>query len=365
MNIAIFINTPAQAYFYKNIANILEKKGHSIVFLVRNYRETLEVMNGLKLKIFVYSESSKNKIKKIFNLPFNVLTARDFLKLNKPTMLLGFGGPDCYSAFLLRRPSIVFQDSEPHINLSYRIQFNMFMPLVNSIITTKTFTDNLGKKHIKVDSYKEISYLHSRYFKPDKNIFNLLKIDKNENFVIVRFNAFDAVHDAGIKSFSLEEKRRLVHELEKYSRVFISSENKLQKEFEKYLINIPKQKIHDCLYYAKMLVTDTQTMTTEAVILGTPAIRCNSFVGNNDMGNFIELENKYKLIFNYRNPDDAIQKAIELIQNSDIKRDWNKKRNKLLNDKIDIASFMVWYIENYPESFKEIKYNPELQYRFM
>ena len=322
------------------------------------------MINGLGLKFLIYAKSPESKVAKITNLPSNVLTAHKLLKKNKPKILLGFGGPETYSALLLRCPSIVFIDSEPHINLSYLIQYKMFMPFVDSIVTPKTFSDNLGKKQIKVDSYKEMAYLHPRYFTPDKNIFKWLKIEKNENFVIIRFNAFDAVHDSGIGGFLLEEKRRLIYELQKYIRVFISSEKKVPKDLEKYLLDIPKQKIHDCLYFAKMLVTDTQTMTTEAGILGTPVIRCNSFVGTNDMGNFIELEHKYKLIFSYRNPNLAIEKALALVQDPNIKKEWNKKKQKLLSDKIDITAFMVWYIENYPESFKEIKDNPEIQYRF-
>ena len=42
-----------------------------------------------------------------------------------------------------------------------------------------------------------------------------------------------------------------------------------------------------------MVVADTQTIVTEAAVLGTPAIRYNSFAGENDMGNFVELEQKY------------------------------------------------------------------------
>ena len=37
---------------------------------------------------------------------------------------------------------------------------------------------------------------------------------------------------------------------------------------------------------------------------------------------------------------------------------------KLLKDKIDLTAFMVWFIENFPESFKEFKENPEIQWRF-
>ena len=364
MKIGIFINTPAQVHFFKNIVDALEKKGHIIEILARDYGETLPVLNELGLKFFLYATSPSSKIAKIKDLPFNILRAHKFLIRNKPELLVGFGGQEAYNAFLLGCHSITFQDSEPHINLAYLTQYKTFMPFVSSIVTTKTFTDNLGKKHIKVDSFKEMSYLHPRYFTPDENIYDLLKIGKNENFVIIRFNAFDAVHDAGAASFSLEQKRRLIFELQQYAHVFISAEKKITQDLENYLLNIPKQKIHDCLYYAKMLVTDTQTMTTEAAILGTPVVRCNSFVGTNDMGNFIELEHKYKLIFNYRNPDHAIEKAISLIQDQDIKKEWNTKKQKLLRNKIDITAFIVWYIENYPESFREMKDNPEIQYKF-
>jgi len=364
MNIGIVINTPAQVHFFKNIVKELEKKGHTIEILVRDYGETLPLLQELGLKYLLYGKSPDSKIAKIADLPIDILRARNLLKSHKPQMILGFGGQESYLGFILRCPSIVFQDSEPHINLAYLIQYKMFMPFVDSIVTTKSYTDDLGKKHIKVNSYKELSYLHPRYFTPDDNIFNLLNIDKNENFVIVRFNGFDAVHDAGVASYSIEQKRRLISGLQKYAHVFISAEKKVPQDLEKYLLNIPKHKIHDCLFYAKMCVTDTQTMTTEAGILGTPVIRCNSFVGKKDMGNFIELEHEYKLIFSYRNPDQAIEKALTLIQDKDIKKEWNKKKQKLLSAKIDITAFIVWYIENYPESFREMKNNPETQYKF-
>ncbi len=364
MNIGIVINTPAQVHFFRNIARELEKKGYAIDILARDYGETIPLLKELGLKYLLYGKSPEGKIAKIVDLPIDILRARNLLKGYKPQMILGFGGQESYSGFILRCPSVVFQDSEPHINLAYLIQYKMFMPFVDSIVTTKSYTDDLGRKHIKVNSYKELAYLHPRYFTPDENIFNLLDIGKNERFVIVRFNGFDAVHDAGVASYTIEQKRRLIAGLEKYARVFISSEKKVPQDLEKYLLTIPKYKIHDCLYYANMCVTDTQTMTTEAGILGTPVIRCNSFVGKKDMGNFIELEQKYKLIFSFRNPDEAIAKALTLIQNQDIKKEWSKRKQKLFSEKIDITSFLVWYVENYPESFKEMKNNPEKQYRF-
>ena len=116
--------------------------------------------------------------------------------------------------------------------------------------------------------------------------------------------------------------------------------------------------MHDALYYSSLLVTDAQTSTTEAACLGTPAIRCNSFVGKNDMSNFIELEEKYELISNFNNFKDTITKSIEIINISNIKYAYISKREQLLRDKIDVTKFLIWFIENYPESFRITRENP-------
>ena len=142
---------------------------------------------------------------------------------------------------------------------------------------------------------------------------------------------------------------------EVFATGFISPEGPLAKELEGYRLSIPYERIHHVLYYAQLLVTDTQTMATEAAILGTPTVRCNSFVDKVHVGNFDELEQKYDLIYSIRDHKQAMQKAIELIQQPDVKDQWAKKRKNLLSDKIDVTQFMIDFIENYPDSFKEHK----------
>lgn len=34
-----------------------------------------------------------------------------------------------------------------------------------------------------------------------------------------------------------------------------------------------------------------------------------------------------------------------------------KKKNVLLKEKIDVTAFMVWFLENYPDSFIELQKN--------
>ena len=50
-----------------------------------------------------------------------------------------------------------------------------------------------------------------------------------------------------------------------------------------------------------------------------------------------------------------MNKAVELAQMAGLKEEWNKKREKLLNDKIDVTAFIVGFIENYPESITRTK----------
>jgi predicted glycosyltransferase len=364
MRIGVFANTPAQLHFYKNIIKELEKGGCSIKLLLRDYGETIEIASNLDIDYTVYSKLSFSKANKIFSLPRDVFTAYKKLRKFDPDIIVGNGVYDAFASILLRSSCIEFEDSEPMVNkVSYSIQFKLYLPFVDAIITPSSFRQDLGRKHLRVESYKELAYLHPNYYKPKNDVLDFMGVDSGE-YALLRFNAFSAVHDFGIRGFSLSDKVRLVNELEKHAKVFISSELKLPEKLEKYRLPVPKSRIHDVIYHAKLLVTDTQTMTTEAGILGTPAIRCNKFVGKKDMGNFIELEKKYGLIYNYREPEMAIKKALELVKEDNLKEEWRKKRERLLKDKIDITAFMVWFIEKYPESLEEFKQNPEIQYRF-
>ena len=60
----------------------------------------------------------------------------------------------------------------------------------------------------------------------------------------------------------------------------------------------------------------------------------------------------------------AILKAIELLKDKKSKSQTVEKRKKFLQDHIDPATFLVWFIENYPESKKIMKENPDYQYNF-
>lgn len=363
MRIVFFMSTPAQVNFYKNILKILNNDNHSTIILARDYGETLDLLNELGYKYYVFANPSRG-INRILSFPFDLVNALKFIKGKKIDLITGFEAYSVYVSKILGTSNFIFTDSEPYVNLLLGIQFFLYKPFTEAILTPETFLTNLGKKHLKIASLKELAYLHPNYFKPDKSVLELLGVDYSDSYAILRFNAFDAAHDLGVRGFTIDDKIELVRSLSKHLKVFISPEGRLPKSLLKYTLKIPKSYIHSAIYFAKLLVTDTQTMATEAAVLGTPVIRSNRFVGRRDMGNFIELEKKYGLMLNIKNPKKAIKKAVEIAKDDNIKRIWKARRERLLREKIDITSFMVWFIENYPNSIEQFKQNPEIQFKF-
>jgi hypothetical protein len=163
----------------------------------------------------------------------------------------------------------------------------------------------------------------------------------------------NAHHDIG--QHGIFDPVGLVRKLQNYGKVFISSEKQIPSELDPYLLKIPLEKIHDVLYYATLFISDSQTMSTEAAVLGTPAVRCNSFVGKNDMSNYLELQNKYGLIFNFQDEEEACTQAIKMIQNDTIKQEWQNKRMLMLGEKIDPTSLFISIVDNSSYTLKDIK----------
>jgi predicted glycosyltransferase len=145
-------------------------------------------------------------------------------------------------------------------------------------------------------------------------------------YALFRFVGWYANHDVNNSGFTPEQQRMLLQIAEQKMTVYISSEKKLPEDLEKYKLPTPAAEIHSVLANADLYVGDSQTMATEAALLGTPAIRSNSFVGPNDMTNFIVLEKQYDLLRNIRDYEGVVDAMQDMIQNSR-KQEWVAKKD--------------------------------------
>lgn len=343
MKILIDINHPADVYHFKNAIQILKANGHEILVTARNKEITFNLLNDLGIKYVEVGESKKNNVSKaveMFRIDYKLYKiAKEF----NPDVLIG-ASTNVYVTHIsefLKKKSIIFEDTE-----HAWIQSLLLGPFASVICTPSCFKKDLGKKQIRYDGYHELAYLHPNCFKPDLLVLDELGLSKDDRFTILRFVSWTSSRDVGHSGLTLETKRRAVKEFEKYGEVFITSEIPLSKEFEKYRVSIPVEKIHDLMYYATLLYGESSTMASECAVLGTHAI-FNHFAR---LGYTDEEEEKYGLVFNFKldeeNQKKSLEKALELLEDNNLRKDGKKKREKILKDKIDVTKFMVEIIEN-------------------
>ncbi len=360
MKIFIDIGHPAHVHYFKNFIQIMKKKGHEFFITARERQHVFSILEKNNLKFINRGKGSTGSFGKIIYLIKMTFKIYKLARRFKPDLFLDFGTIyTAPAAKLMRKPYIAFEDTE-----NAGIYRTLFMPFTTNICTVSCFKKDIGTKMISFNGYMELCYLYSKYFTPDPSIRELLNVKKDEKYVIVRFVSWEAVHDIGHSGITTKNKIKAVEEFLKYARVFISSEGELPEKLKPYQIKIPSEKMHDALAYADLLYGESSTMASECACLGTPAI----YLDNEGRGYTDEEEIKYGLVFNYtENHEDqerSIAKGVELLKNKNIKKIWKEKQKKMLSEKIDVTAFMVWFIENYPESKDIMKRDSNYQDRF-
>jgi predicted glycosyltransferase len=316
----------------------------------------------------------------VFNIPFTVigtkkdsLTAKALLQLwynlrcflivkrEKIDIMIG-SVTVAYLTRLTKCPSLLLDDDDDDVE---PLMVKYVHPHISQILSPTALQGMRScKDTIYYSGYHELAYLHPNRFKPDASIFEEIGLKEGEPFFVLRFNVFKAHHDIGVQGLSIENKRKLIAYLEKKGKVFITTERSIDEEFKKYQLLLKPEKVHSLLYYATMFIGDSQTMTSEAAMLGTPAIRSNSFVGR--IAYLEEQEHKYGLTYGFlpEKFEEMKAKIQELLAMPDLKEEWNKRRQVMLKDKIDVSAFYIWFVENYPQSVNIMNENPEFQQQF-
>ncbi|MBU0469194.1 MAG: DUF354 domain-containing protein [Candidatus Omnitrophica bacterium] len=343
MNILFDLNHPAHVHLFRNAIKALKAKGHNITVVARKKEVTEQLLNLYDIDFIVLSKIRSGLLGLAFELITRQIRLIPIIIKNKIDLCISMtGASSIHILKLFCIPTLVFNDSENN-----DLQNAITVPFAHKIFTPDCYWRDYGSKHHKYAGYHELAYLHPNRFTPDPTIFDKIKTMQGDKFFVLRFVAWKASHDIKEHGFSLAEKVKLVEYLKQYGDIYITSEKTIEKELEQYQLKLSPDKLHDLLYYATIVIADSQTVTTESALLGTPAIRYNSRVGPKDEGNFVELEKRYDLIYCFNNFDKAFEKVKELLKNDTLKIDWQKKREVLLEDKIDVTDFMVDAILNF------------------
>jgi predicted glycosyltransferase len=333
----------------------MEGKGHSFFITARDKEVVFDLLDYYKLKYTSRGKGNNGIIGKLLYIFKADKILLKHAKQFKPDLFLSFASPyAAHAAFLLRKPHIAFDDTD-HAFFSHA----MYVPFTKTIITPSVYLKNYGKKHIRFNGFMELCSLLPQYFIENKDILLYAGIGINERYAIVRFVSWQASHDIGEKGLTLEEKIEIVLELNKYGKVIISSESNVPDILKPFVFKAHPAHMHQFLKGASLIVSESLTMAAEAVFLGTPAI-CISTAQAGTLNEEVRLG----LIELYRDSSGLKECAVEIFKDKDFKDVFNNKVKSILSDLIDPTAFMVWFIENYPESARIMKENPDYQYRF-
>lgn len=362
MRILIDIGHPAHVHYYRNLAKELEGKGHKVLWSVKELEVAKQLLKFYGFKYLILPKKKDGVIGKIINQVKYDLILLVFCLKNKIDIAIGTSVTIAHVSRISKVKSIVFDDDDDEVQ---PLITKYVQPFADTIVSP----DVLKGKRRRIDTifypgYHELSYLHPKRFIPDSIVLDEVGIKHGEPFFIMRFNVFKAHHDVGIKGLILEQKIKLIEILKPHGRVFITTEREIEPELKEYQLKISLEKAHSLMFYAKVFLGDSQTMTSEAAVLGVPSLRCNSFAGR--ISYLEEEEHKYHLTYAFKpeNFDKMIEKLKELLAIPDLKSEFQKRRQKMLADKIDVTAFWVWFVENYPESKKQIVKTPEFWQQF-
>ncbi|MBN2134730.1 MAG: hypothetical protein JW737_03285 [Acidobacteria bacterium] len=339
----------------------MSQKGHGVFWLASEKDISRYLLNHYQIDYKKLERPGNGIFSKLKVMIINTFICIRFIKKHRINMILSMVSPYLSVAgFILRKPHIAIADTE-----SAGIYDKLSSQFVSVLLAPKSYRRTLRKSQIRFEGNLELFYLHPKRFKPlvKTEVAELLGLDEEEPYVIIRFVSWEAFHDKGLSGFSDDKKREAVESFSKYSKVFISAEKPLPDNLQQYLIRVPPEKMHDVLAYARLFFGESATMASESAVLGIPAIYLNEhWLG------YTDEEKEYGLLFSYKeNLKDqrkAIEKGLEILKNDKHRQDISDNRVRFLKKKIDVTGFLLWFVEEWPESLLIMKKNPDYQYRF-
>lgn len=354
--ILIDVGHPVDLHLFRNFAQELEHRGWNCLFVAKDKDVLVSLIKAYNLTFLLIGRNIHGIFHKILSLPRSFQRFYTVVKSFNPRLAAGVASLHCsWICAATRIPQIAFIDTE-----SRGLIDKVTLPFIKSKITATSYYRDLGRHHFRYPGNHELAYLHPNRFTPDRFVKTALGLTQDEPYCIVRFVAWKALHDLGRQHMNEEQRIELVRMISRYKRVFISSETVLPAALKSYQFPLPPHKLHHALAFADLYIGEGITMASEAATMGIPAVLLNPL----RMGYCIEAEKKGMLFQFPKLTPEARIKIQELLAVPQIRKLFKSKHHSLLAGKIDVTAFMVWFVENYPDSEKALEKDPDLVLNF-
>ncbi|MFU8870059.1 DUF354 domain-containing protein [Natronococcus sp.] len=339
MRILVFANTPAHVHLYRHAVDRLERAGHDVLVLTREYACTTDLLDFFGMPYRVYGghgTDAYSRLRFARELGGQLGTiVRESLRF-RPDVVFGRGPYAALAGTVTRTPTVLVLDDEPG-------DFNhtVSRPFADCILSPAVTRRDLGEDHYTFEGFKECAYLHPDVFEPDGRIREYLGVADDEPYVLLRFNALDALHDADLEGFTPEQRRDLIDRLSEHATVFVSDEGGRMdlRDTPARPYDLHPALIHDAMAEASLLVADTGTMATEAALLGTPAFR---YRGNDEheYGEFEALE-RAGLAEQFDSYGPLCERSLEILADDEAAARWQRRRQAYVGELVNLTDLLV------------------------
>jgi len=270
MNIHVDIGHPSDVHFFRHAMAAWREHGHGVFTTCRAIPVAQQLMEGFGI---VYEVVSRKRAGLALGLELIEHAARLWprLRKNRIDLSVSFGGTfTVHAALLAGCRRVVFYDTDT-ATAANRITY----PFASHIVTPAVYPGNLGRKHRTYRGLKELAYLQPGRFSADASVPAKYGLDGDTPYSVVRFSAWEASHDMGLETATLEDKLELVAALQSRGNVLVVPEGRPPPELAAFCRPIEPQDFHHLLYHAGCCVTEGASTASEAAVLGTPVLYTN------------------------------------------------------------------------------------------
>lgn len=338
MKVMLSIDHPAWAHQFRYIVKRLETRGDRVLTLAVEKDGDTQLLERFGIPYVLSARSTGKNIVEKGLLFLGLCVEHTWRALRfQPDVLIGRASPMmAVAAWITHKPHIIYEDTEVS-----KFALRICKRLSTKILTPRTFLSDLGPRQERLDTYKELFYLHPSVFTPDRQVLRDCGFNPDEPYVLVRFVAWNASHDIGKHGLDDEGKIRLVQRLERFGRVYVSAEGDVPEALRPRLLKTPYELIHHVLAFAQLVFSEGATMASEAAVLGTHALYVNTIVS----GSTREQSERFHLMYCFNEGEDRYERAAAqaeaLLATPDLKAIGLEKQRKLLNEKVDINGYYM------------------------
>jgi len=338
MKISPLVIHPHHIDFFENLYHELKSKGHNVLCLVRGDKVNKKYLLESDIKHSFYGSGLDSYLPQFFPKYRNQFSLVRKLVAFRPDLVFSVNSLPCspYNS-IFNIYSVTFLDRKLQNKEEKRI-FNY----ADKIVTPDCYPfDVPSDKQLSYPSYHSFAYLHPKRFEADSTVLDSLTV-KSKDYVFVSFarRSWEGFTDDDL--LPRREKIDIVRNLSEHRRVLVDGRGSVPEPLAEYVPSIPLNRYNHLLANAELVVGDDPIICSEAGVLGIPWI----FISKSSTPTLEEQEIQYEIGSQVESVEEADELA-EMILTGEVEPDFDRARKEILNDKIDLTSWMIKFVEIY------------------